>query len=78
MTTTANPAVPELVADLEGQLTSAVKLASTRAEHIRLTRMQSVLSDLKSAVTSAMPTIIATPLPITRDPEPDPPSEPPC
>jgi hypothetical protein len=40
----------ELLDELDDQLASAVRVAATRAEHIRLTRMQSVTAQLRSAV----------------------------
>ena len=58
---------PELLAELDGCLTDSLRRASNRAEHIRLTRIQQLLLQLKeqlpgvsSSTSQAAPTELAS------------------
>jgi hypothetical protein len=46
ISTPTTPAPPDLAAELEATLSDALRRASTRAEHIRLTRIQSLVQAL--------------------------------
>ena len=46
--TTSSPSQPELVAELNGCLAESIRLAASRAEHIRLIRMQGIVDRLAS------------------------------
>lgn len=44
----ASSTATEVIAELDGQLAECLKLASTRAEHIRLTRVMATVEKLRA------------------------------
>lgn len=53
MTTTAIDRQAELLDLLQAELAAALKLASNRAEHMRLTRLQGHVAELKTVTVSS-------------------------
>ena len=60
-TVTPAPTAEHLVAELDASLTEAVRRAANRAEHMRLVRMQGLVTELKSLVSGPAPVSTAPP-----------------
>lgn len=55
MTAVPLPSTATLLDELDSQLVSSVRQAASRAEHMRLTRIQSLLADLRMSMTLPTP-----------------------